>query len=174
MKLFRYSKYLLLPWLLVNAFAYAQVTFSTTTGDGICANNAAMVTYDVAINYRTDACKALGETASARIAGGGSMANYLSGCKVTAVNQEKQAVTLCEKITFRVTAGDKTCASDSRLATASEATLFHKEACSAFGSNQWYIARLAGDAAMNGPGYSCTVTHDAPTNLGHSLCVVKN
>ncbi len=173
MKLFRYSKYLLLPWLLAGAFAYAQVTFSTTAGDGACSSGTTVVTSDVAYSYKSDACKAIGSAASARIAGGGSMSNAAAGCKVTLKDSATQSVTLCDKITFTLVTGDNYCPTGMRLATLHETALFHSQACAALSGNQWYIARLAGNGSISGPGYQCAISDEDANKLGNSLCVAK-
>jgi hypothetical protein len=171
MKLYRYSKYFLLPWLLASAFAYAQVIFSTTTGDGTCSSGTTMVTSDVAYSYKSEACKAIGSAASARIAGGGSMSNAAAGCKVTLKDSATQPVTLCDKITFTLVTGDNYCPTGMRLATVQEAAVFNAEACSALSGNQWYIARLANGGSIGGAGYHCAVSHSDDQKLGNSLCV---
>jgi len=173
MKLFRYSKYLLLPWLLASAFAYAQVTFSTTAGDGSCSSGTTVVTSDVAYSYKSEACKAIGSATSARIAGGGSMSNAAAGCKVTLKDSATQPVTLCDKIIFTLVTGDNYCPTGMRLATVQEAAVFNSEACSALSGNQWYIARLADKGSIGGKGYNCAVHTDDTNTLGNSLCVSK-
>lgn len=170
MKLYRYSKYFLLPWLLASAFAYAQVIFSTTTGDGACSSGTTMVTSDVAYSYKSEACKAIGSAASARIAGGGSMSNAAAGCKVTLKESATQPVTLCDKITFTLVTGDNYCPAGKRLATVHEAALFNAQACDALSANQWYIARLSNGGSIGGRGYGCAVNLDEESKLGNSLC----
>lgn len=173
MKFHRYSKYLLLPWLLTGALASAQVTFSTNTGDGSCSSGTTMVTSDVAYSYKSEACKAIGSAASARIAGGGSMSNAAAGCKVTLKDSAVQSATLCDKVSFTLVTGDNYCPAGMRLANVHEAALFNSQACSALSGNQWYIARLAGDGSISGAGYHCAVAENEPSKLGNSLCVLK-
>lgn len=173
MKFQKYSKYLILPWLLTGALASAQVAFSTTTGDGSCSSGTTMVTSDVAYSYKPEACKAIGSAASARIAGGGSMSNATSGCKVTLKDSAVQPVTLCEKIIFKLVTGDNYCSAGMRLATIQEAAVFNTEACAALSGNQWYIARLADKGSIGGKGYNCAVHADDSNTLGNSLCVAK-
>jgi len=173
MKFHRYSKYLLLPWFLTGALASAQVTFSTNAGDGSCSSGTTMVTSDVAYSYKSEACKAIGSAASARIAGGGSMSNAASGCKVTLKDSVTQPVTLCDKVTFTLATGDNYCPNGMRLATIQEAAVFNAEACSALSSNQWYIARLANQGSIGGKGYNCAVHADDTNPLGNSLCIAK-
>lgn len=173
MKFQRYSKYLLLPCLMTGALSYAQVTFSTTAGDGSCTSGTIVVTSDVAYSYKSEACKAIGSVASARIASGGSMSNAASGCKVTLKDSATQPVTLCEKVAFTLATGDNYCPAGMRLATIQEAALFNTEACAALSGNQWYIARLANKGSIGGKGYNCAVHADDSNTLGNSLCVAK-
>lgn len=173
MKFQKYSRYLILPWLLTGVLASAQVTFSTTAGDGSCSSGTTMVTSDVAYSYKSEACKAIGSAASARIAGGGSMSNAAAGCKVTLKDSATQPVTICDKVTFTLVTGDNYCPSGMRLSTLHEAALFHSQACAALSGNQWYIARLAGNGSISGPGYQCAISEEDSNKLGNSLCVAK-
>lgn len=146
------------------------VDFQAVGGDGVCPSGLTMVTPDVAYTYKSEACKAIGNNASARIANGDSMSNYTSGCKVKHKDAAPQPATLCDRMPFQVVNGDNTCPAGSRLATVQEAALFNSQACAALKGNQWYIARLADGGAIKGPGYSCAVTADESKPLGNSLC----
>lgn len=161
--------------LIAGALALAvqgafAVDFKAVSGDGTCPSGTTMVTPDVAFNYQSLACAAIGSNASARIAGGGSMSNAAGGCKVKLKNADPQPVTLCDSISFQVVNGDNTCPAGTRLATVAEAALFNSQACAALGSDQWYIARLAGGGSIGGSGYNCAISGDNPKPLGHSLC----
>ncbi len=173
MKFQKYSKYLILPWLLTGALASAQVTFSTTTGDGSCSSGTTMVTSDAAYSYKSETCKAIGSAASARIAGGGSMSNSAAGCKVTLKDTVVQPVTLCDKITFTLVTGDNYCPTGMRLASVQEAAVFNAQACAALSGNRWYIARLLNNGSIGGEGYNCAVHAADSATLGNSLCVSK-
>lgn len=168
-------KKFLLPALIAGALALAAqnalaVDFQVANGDGTCPSGTVMVTPDVAYTYKSQVCPAIGNNASARIAGGGAMSSASGGCTVRLKDATAQPVTLCDKIVFQVANGDNTCPAGTRLATVQEAALFNSQACGALSGNQWYIARLAGGGAIGGSGYNCAVNPSESKALGNSLC----
>lgn len=69
----------------------------------------------------------------------------------------------------RQAVGDGGCAPDERLLSAYEARRDLRRVCRSL--DRWAIARLAGGASMDGPGYGCKVRDYDRRRLGHSVCV---
>lgn len=146
--------------------------FRLASGDGeqACPAGSYALPISAAMTYEEQACKALGSTASARLAGGGAISTTGGWCHVNKKDSSKQAATLCYSQPLQVHNQDNSCPAGSRLLTVPEAALFNAAACKALDSNQWYVVRLADGASMGGSGYSCGIKDKEPKALGHSLC----
>jgi hypothetical protein len=63
----------------------------------------------------------------------------------------------------------QTCPSGSRLMTYQEALAEQNKVCHSMG--QWYIGRLAENASIDGPGYSCKIRQGDNRPLTNAVCV---
>lgn len=146
--------------------------FRLASGDGeqACPAGSYALSIGAAMTYEEQACKALGSTSSARLAGGGVISTAGGWCHVKHKDSSKQSATLCYSQPLQLHNKDNSCPAGSRLLTVPEAALFNAAACKALEGNQWYVARLADGGSMGGSGYSCGIKDKEPNALGHSLC----
>jgi len=157
-----------LVFMLVTFDAQAALAFEAKVVDSeICPPGSTYVTFEDTLEHRDYLCGLMGSWYIARIADQGSMDGPGYGCGSRKYDDRSLGNALCKPFKPFVVDGES-CPPGSTYVTYEDTVEHRDELCGLMGS--WYIARIADQGSMDGPGYKCKSRPYDERSLGNALC----